>query len=107
MTGDRGLIPEREPERWLPRPRTAAGAEIAHSLVRRQLRDVRERMHCKCVREGDWRASSVPAAAVIPTPRVSTVDAAVKKSVVVAAIKVRRSRARVLQWLAERTGGTV
>jgi hypothetical protein len=31
------LIPEREPERWLPRPRTAAGAEIVHSSVRRQL----------------------------------------------------------------------
>jgi hypothetical protein len=29
----------------------------------------------------------VPAAAVIPTPRVSMVDAAVKKSVVVCAIK--------------------
>lgn len=34
----------------------------------------------KCV--VDWRASLVPAAAVIPTPRVSMVDAAVKKSVV-------------------------
>ena len=82
MTGDGGLIPEREPERWLPRPRTAAGAEIAHSLARRRLRDVFERAHGKEVREGDWRASSVPAAAVIPTPRVSMVDAAVKKSVV-------------------------
>ena len=87
MTGDGGLIPEREPERWLPRPRTAAGAKIAHSLVRRQLRDVNGRAHCKDVREGDWRASSVPAAAVIPTPRVSMVDAAVKKSVVGTAMK--------------------
>jgi hypothetical protein len=34
------------------------------------------RAHGRRVREGDWRASSVPAAAVIPTPRVSTVDAA-------------------------------
>lgn len=25
-------MPEREPERLLPRPRTAAGAKIAHSL---------------------------------------------------------------------------
>lgn len=83
MTGDQGLIPEREPERWLPRPRTAAGAEIAHSLGRRQLGDVSGRKHCRRVFESDWRASSVPAAAVIPTPRVSMVDAAVKTSVVV------------------------
>jgi hypothetical protein len=47
------------------------------------------RAHGRGVREGDWRASSVPAAAVIPTPRVSTVDAAVKKSVVGAATKWR------------------
>lgn len=32
---------------------------------------------------GDWRASRVPAAAVIPAPMVSMVNAAVKKSVVV------------------------
>lgn len=83
MTGDWGLTPEREPERWLPRPRTAAGAEIAHSLARRQLGDVYLRAQDRSVREGDWRASSVPAAAVIPTPRVSMVDAAVKTSVVV------------------------
>jgi len=31
----------------------------------------------------NWRASLVPAAAVIPTPRVCMRDAAVKKSVVV------------------------
>jgi len=47
------------------------------------------RMHCKDVRECDWRASWVPAAAVIPTPRVSMVDAAVKKSVVWASMKER------------------
>lgn len=34
--------------------------------------------------EWNWRASLVPAAAVIPTPRVCVRDAAVKKSVVVA-----------------------
>lgn len=44
-------------------------------------REVRAQTRWLC--EGDWRASSVPAAAVIPTPRVSMVDAAVKKSVVV------------------------
>lgn len=65
------------------------------------------RAHCTDVREGDWRASSVPAAAVIPTPGVSTVDAAVKRSVVAAATKARRSRARASRGMAERTGGTV
>jgi len=65
------------------------------------------RAHGKGVREGDWRASSVPAAAVIPTPRVSMVDAAVKRSVVGAAIEGCRSSAHVLQGLAERTGGAV
>jgi len=59
------------------------------------------------VREGDWRASSVPAAAVIPTPRVSMVDAAVKKSVVCSATKGRCSVAQMSQGLAERTGGAV
>jgi len=65
------------------------------------------RVHCKCVCESDWRASSVPAAAVIPTPRVSTVDAAVKKSVVGAATKWRGLRSHGLQRLAERAGGAV
>lgn len=36
------------------------------------------RAHGREVRGGDRRASSVPAAAVIPTPGVSVVDAAVK-----------------------------
>jgi len=44
-------------------------------------------MYFRRICESDWRASSVPAAAVIPTPRVSMVDAAVKTSVVVAALK--------------------
>ena len=65
------------------------------------------RAHCKCVREGEWRASSVPAAAVIPTPRVSMVDAAVKKSVVGTAAKARRSGARAPRGIAERAGGAV
>lgn len=65
------------------------------------------RAQCKGLREGDWRASSVPAAAVIPAPRVSTVDAAVKGSVVGAAEKGCCSAAHVLQELAERTEGAV
>jgi len=49
----------------------------------------------------------VPAAAVIPTPRVPMVDAAVKKSVVVDAIKRCRSNASSLLIVAERIGGMV
>lgn len=40
----------------------------------------------------NWRASLVPAAAVIPTPRVCMRDAAVKKSVVIEAKTGTRSR---------------
>ena len=29
--GNQGLIPEREPEKWLPHPRKAAGVQITHS----------------------------------------------------------------------------
>jgi len=31
VTGNQGPIPEREPEKWLPHPRKAAGAQITHS----------------------------------------------------------------------------
>ena len=31
MTENWGLIPEREPEKWLPLPRKAAGAQITQS----------------------------------------------------------------------------
>ena len=31
VTENQGLIPEREPERWLPHPRKAAGAKITQS----------------------------------------------------------------------------
>lgn len=49
----------------------------------------------------------MPAAAVIPTPRVSMMDAAVKKSVVVCAAKWRWLMTHVVQMIAERTGGVV
>lgn len=49
----------------------------------------------------------MPAAAVIPTPGVSMVDAAVKKSVVVGAVTERRLSAQSLPSVAERTGDTV
>jgi len=57
------------------------------------------RAQTKGVCEGDWRASSVPAAAVIPAPRVSMVDAAVKKSVVVLRLQgAGRARRRRRGW---------
>ena len=31
VTENQGLIPEREPEKWLPHPRKAAGTQITHS----------------------------------------------------------------------------
>lgn len=43
----------------------------------------------------NWRASLVPAAAVIPTPRVCVRDAAVKKSVV---IGEQRGRSPVVRY---------
>ncbi len=45
----------------------------------------------------DWRARLVPAAAVTPAPRVSVVDAAVKKSVVKTA-GMGGDRDRVTSW---------
>lgn len=45
---------------------------------------MRSKMVSKCKEVAiDWRASRVPAAAVIPAPIVSMVNAAVKMSVVV------------------------
>ncbi len=49
----------------------------------------------------------MPAAAVIPTPRVSMIDAAVKKSVVVYAMKGYGSKVLHLLLLEERIGSTV
>ena len=49
----------------------------------------------------------MPAAWVIPTPRVSTIDAAVKKSVVVYAMKGYRSNVLHLLLVEERIGNTV
>lgn len=49
----------------------------------------------------------MPAAAVIPTPRVSMMDAAVKKSVVVGTIKRHGSKMLSLSKVVERTGRIV
>ena len=67
----------------------------------------KEWINSKKVYESNWRASSVPAAAVIPTPRVSMIDAAVKKSVVVYAMKGYRSKVLHLLLVEERIGSTV
>ncbi len=87
------MVPEREPERQLPRSWTAAGAKIVHSLQETVMRSVKDRS-CK-ERHENWRASLVPAAAVIPTPRVCMRVVAVKRPVVVNA---NRASSPVLTW---------
>ena len=78
MTGNQGLIPEREPERRLPHPRKAAGAQITQCSKS----EVVTRRNNVVLLEWDdwngsglnppprnnWRASLVPASAVIPAP---------------------------------------
>ena len=89
------MIPEREPERRLPLLRWAAGAQIAQCqhFVARQQRAVAAPsvLVTGGIRNGcypdpamsiNWRASLVPAAAVIPAPRVYTNIAAVETLVV-------------------------
>jgi hypothetical protein len=91
VTENWGSIPEREPERRLPHLRKAAGAQITHSSTR----EVVTRNNNAGLRSGDWneagvkfpprshwRASLVPAAAVIPAPVAYTKVVAVKKLVV-------------------------
>lgn len=86
------MIPEREPEKWLPHPRKAAGAKIpplqyADGVTRNndsgpigpRILGWEQR---KAFIESNWRASLVPAAAVIPAPVAYTKVAAVKKLVV-------------------------
>ncbi len=86
------MIPEREPEKWLPLPRKAAGAQITHSqfeeVVTRNIdigpdwNYVRNEYDLKILTRNNWRASLVPAAAVIPAPIAYVKVAAVKKLVV-------------------------
>lgn len=86
------MISEREPERWLPLPRKAAGAKIAPSRLEEAVtRNSEAGAQCLChcherevnVRaRNDWRASEVPAAAVIPSPRAYVKVVVVKKLVV-------------------------
>ena len=85
------MIPEREPEKRLPHLRMAAGAQITQSrhgeVVNRNNNSGRKLCDCNehNVKESariNWRASLVPAAAVIPAPIAYIKVAAVKKLVV-------------------------
>ncbi|CAG8718129.1 17048_t:CDS:2, partial [Funneliformis caledonium] len=79
-----GTTPEREPEKRLPHPRKAAGAQITQSRHG-------EGSFGSCnwneynlnlLTRNNWRASLVPAAAVIPAPIAYIKVVAVKKLVV-------------------------
>src|SRR4029078_1529424 len=85
-------MPEREPEKRLPHPRKAAGAQITHfqngEVVTKNNETV---LFDVCHRHGYnlnpltriyWRASLVPAAAVIPAPIAYIKVVAVKTLVV-------------------------
>jgi hypothetical protein len=88
-----GSIPEREPEKWLPLLRKAAGAQTTQSprgeVVTRNNDGGPDRfcnwndLSVKMTKRNNWRASLVPAAAVIPAPIAYINDVAVKKLVVV------------------------
>ena len=86
------MIPEKEPEKRLLLPRKAAGAQITQSqfgeVVTRNS-DVgpngcydRNENNLKSLTRNNWRASLVPAAAVIPAPIAYIKVVAVKKLVV-------------------------
>ena len=85
------MIPEREPERRLPHLRMAAGAQITQSrygeVVNRNINSGYKLCDCnehnvKKSAKTNWRASLVPAAAVIPAPIAYIKVVAVKASVV-------------------------
>ena len=90
------MIPEREPEKRLPHPRKAAGAQITHSQLEEVVTKNNETvLYEVCHRNGynlnpltriNWRASLVPAAAVIPAPIAYIKVVAVKKLVVGSAV---------------------
>ena len=92
VTENKGSTPEREPEKWLPHPRKAAGTQITHSrhgeVVTKNneavLYEARHRngYNLNPLTRIYWRASLVPAAAVIPAPIAYIKVVAVKKLVV-------------------------
>ena len=87
------MVPEREPEKRLPHPRKAAGAQITQSrhgeVVTKNtetglvtgLRHPNE-YNLNPLTRNNWRASLVPAAAVTPAPEAYIKVVAVKKLVV-------------------------
>ncbi|KAL1229833.1 Cullin-3 [Trichinella spiralis] len=87
-----GSTPEREPEKRLPHPRKAAGAQITHSQLGEVVTKITRRFSFEkryrneyalhTLTSSNWRASLVPAAAVIPAPIAYIKVAAVKTLVV-------------------------
>ena len=92
VTENKGSTPEREPERRLPHPRKAAGAQITHcrhgEVVTKNNEAVlyedrhRNENNLNPLMRIYWRASLVPAAAVIPAPIAYIKIVVVKKLVV-------------------------
>ena len=92
VTENKGLIPEREPEKRLPHLRKAAGAQITHSQYEEVVTNNNETVFFEAGYRNGYnlnpltriyeRASLVPAAAVIPALMAYIVIAAVKKLVV-------------------------
>ncbi len=86
------MIPEREPEKRLPHPRKAAGAQITQSRHEEVVTINNNAVlfeYCnwneynlQLLTRINWRASLVPAAAVIPAPIAYINVVAVKKLVV-------------------------
>ena len=85
-----GLVPEREPEKWLLLPRKAAGAKIAKPAMLEAVtinicgsyRSDWNEMDVNNPTSINWRKSLVPAPAVIPAPRAYINTAVVKTPVV-------------------------
>jgi hypothetical protein len=96
VTENKGSTPEREPEKRLPHPRKAAGAQITHSRHEEVVTKNNETVLFEAGYRNGYnlnpltriyeRASLVPAAAVIPALKVYIVIAAVKKLVVGSAL---------------------
>ncbi|KHN85530.1 hypothetical protein Tcan_01978 [Toxocara canis] len=92
VTENKGSTPESEPEKRLPHPRKAAGAQIIHSRHEEVVTKNNESVLYEAGYRNGYnlnpltriyeRASLVPAAAVIPALKAYIVIAAVKRLVV-------------------------
>src|SRR5258708_32156426 len=89
VTGNQGGIPEREPEIRLPHPRKAAGAQLTQCRYGEGVKiNSNVRLHRGLINwneeslnlsmRNNWRASLVPATAVIPAPIAAIKCASVK-----------------------------